>query len=80
MVAKNEPVLTKERSTEDPLQEARRVLAFVFHRTNTALFSNRRAERDAALADVNYWTEQFRRFWKPPLPPARDRIWTGERP
>lgn len=62
------------------LEEARRVLAFVFHRSNAAMFSAKRSERDGALSDVNYWTEKYRRFWKPPLPPARDRIWCGQRP
>lgn len=65
---------------ESELEEARRVLAFVYHRSKFGLFSNKRSLRDAALADVNYWTEQFRRFYTPPLPPSRDCTWCGESP
>lgn len=67
-------------TTEEELQEARRVLAFVYHRSKFGLFSFRRRVRDAALSDVNYWTEKFGVFWQPPLPPTRDRVWNGERP
>lgn len=67
-------------TTEEELDEARRVLAFVFHRSKFGLFSFRRAQRDAALSDVNYWTEKYSRFWRPPLPPDRHRVWCGERP
>jgi len=62
------------------LAEARRVLAFVFHRSKFGLFSFRRSQRDQALSDVNYWTEKYGVYWQPPLPPDRNRIWCGERP
>lgn len=65
---------------EAELEEARRVLAFVYHRSRFGLFSFKRSQRDKALSDVNYWTEKYGQYWQPPLPPSRDRLWCGERP
>lgn len=67
-------------SEHEELQEARRVLAFVYHRSKFGLFSFKRSQRDKALSDVNYWTEKYGVYWQPPLPPDRNRIWTGEQP
>lgn len=67
-------------SEQDELNEARRVLAFVFHRSKFGLFSFKRSQRDKALCDVNYWTEKYSSFWKPALPPSRNRVWFGESP
>lgn len=55
------------------------LLAWVYHRTRTGLFSFRRSERDKALSDVNYWTQKYAGAW---TPSERDpnRIWCGESP
>lgn len=55
------------------------LLAWVYHRTRTGLFSPKRSERDQALADVNYWTQKHAGTW---TPSERDpnKIWCGEMP
>lgn len=60
-------------------QELRRVLAWVYHRTRTGLFSQKRSERDKALSDVNAATQQYDAAW---TPSERDpnKIWCGEQP
>jgi hypothetical protein len=63
------------------LDEARRLLAWVYHRSRQGCFSFRRSVRDAALSDVNYWTEKYSQYWKPgSFSYSRERIWCGEYP
>ena len=64
------------------LDEARRLLAWVYHRSRHGCFSFRRSQRDAALSDVNYWTEKFAGYWRPTEVKtySRDRTWCGEQP
>lgn len=72
--------LTTDQS--DELAEARRLLAWVYHRSRHGCFSFRRSQRDAALSDISYWTSRFGGYWKPTEARtyARDRIWCGESP
>lgn len=66
---------------DQELAEARRLLAWVFFRTRHGCSSFKRSERDAALSNVNYWTEKYRGYWQPSTTAiSRDRIWCGERP
>lgn len=63
------------------LDEARRLLAWVFFRTRHGCSSFKRSERDKALSDVNYCTEKYRDYWKPSdTQISRDKLWCGEKP
>jgi len=65
----------------EQLKEARELLAWVFYRSRHGCSSFKRSERDAALSDINYWTERFRDYWQPSVTAiSRDRIWCGEHP
>lgn len=64
----------------EQLAEARRVLAWVYHRSRTGLFSFKRSARDAALADINGWTDQFAEYWRPSLSKDPNAEWFGEKP
>lgn len=65
----------------EELAHLRRLAGWVFYRSRAGLFSAKRSERDAALSDVNYWTEKYRDFWNgEPGPIQSGRIWCGERP
>lgn len=63
----------------EELVETKRVLAWIYHRTRTGLFSLRRSQRDAALSDVNAATQKYDAAW---TPSQRDpnKIWCGEQP
>lgn len=65
----------------DELAEARRILGWVHHRTRNGCFSRKRSERDAALSDVNFWTQKYAQCWQS----GRGQIdpnaqWFGETP
>jgi hypothetical protein len=63
------------------VDELRRLLGWVFARSRYGCFTAKRSERDAALSDINYWTEPYSDFWKSPSNEARDgRVWGGESP
>lgn len=63
------------------LDECRRLLGWVWHRSNAGCFSHKRSERDKALSDVNYWTEKYRRDWATASGAKYDgREWYGESP
>lgn len=55
------------------------LLAWIYHRTRTGLFSFKRSERDKALSDVNAATQEYSGTW---TPSERDpnKIWCGEKP
>lgn len=55
------------------------LLAWVYHRTRTGLFSMKRSQRDAALADVNAATQGYAGKWKPSEPDP-NKTWCGEKP
>jgi hypothetical protein len=42
-----------------PSDDLRAVLKWVFQRSREGCFSRKRSERDAALADINRYTEKF---------------------
>lgn len=64
----------------EELAEARRVLAWVYHRSRAGLFSFKRAQRDAALADINGWTDRFADYWRPTHAKDPNAQWFGEKP
>lgn len=67
-------------SDAEQLAEARRVLAWVYHRSRTGLFSRRRSARDAALSDINGWTDCFADYWRPVHSKDPNAEWYGENP
>jgi hypothetical protein len=64
----------------EQLAEARRRLAWVYHRSRNGLFSHKRSERDAALSDINGWTADFDKYWTPSQAADPNSQWFGERP
>lgn len=42
---------------------AQRLLGWIYHRSRFALFSNKRAERDKALSEINHATQSFGGKW-----------------
>jgi hypothetical protein len=64
----------------EQLAEARQRLAWVYHRSRNGLFSRKRSERDAALADINGWTSDYDMHWKPSESADPNSQWFGERP
>jgi hypothetical protein len=69
-------------TSEQELEFLRRLLGWVFERTRHGCSSFKRSERDAALSDVNYWTEEYRTHYTGGriMPISRDRVWCGETP
>jgi hypothetical protein len=55
------------------------LLAWVYHRTRNGLFSFKRSERDKALSDVNFATQQYVGAWTP-IERDPNKIWMGEQP
>lgn len=61
--------------------DAQRLLGWIYHRTRAACFSRKRSERDAALSDVNHFTQRFGHCWTGEAA-SRDpnHAWMGEHP
>lgn len=62
------------------LQQARRLLGWIFQRTNAACVSRKRSERDAALSDVCHFTQPFQQCYDGPGPRDPNHQWFGEQP
>jgi hypothetical protein len=63
------------------VEELRRLLGWVYHRTRFGCFSLKRSERDKALSDVNFHTSHYGSHWSSPSNPTQSgRIWSGESP
>ncbi len=60
--------------------QLKRLLGWVFYRSRHGMF-HAGSKRDAALADVNYWTEPYDKFYTSPMNPTRNgRVYYGETP
>jgi hypothetical protein len=65
----------------EELAMAKRILGWVFWRSRHGVSSFKRSERDAALSDINYWTEKYCNEYKTTEPKLNARgLWCGDRP
>lgn len=68
-------------SEKQQLDDARRVLAWVYDRSRRGLNSFKRSERDRALSDLNHATQPWHEYLNPePMPRQKDHDWFGEQP
>lgn len=64
----------------EQLEEARRLLGFVYHRSRSALFAIGTRGFGNALSDINNFTSKYAKCWSSSRPQDSLRQWFGETP